>query len=153
VEGEGFIYQMQQFQHERYSAIPMGYIASKDIIDLTVDYIKERHVFGKPLIKKQVLQHRLADWLMEIECLRQLTYHIVGMKSAGLEATREISMGKLKAAKVLQEVAAGCIQMFGGMGYMNEMLITRYYRDSRIISVGGGADEVMCEVIAKLEGY
>ena len=90
---------------------------------------------------------------MEIECLRQLTYHIVGMKSAGLEATREISMGKLKAAKVLQEVAAGCIQMFGGMGYMNEMLITRYYRDSRIISVGGGADEVMCEVIAKLEGY
>jgi citronellyl-CoA dehydrogenase len=62
-------------------------------------------------------------------------------------------MGKLKAARLLQEVAAGCIQMFGGMGFMNEMLITRYYRDSRVISVGGGADEVMCEVIARMEGY
>ncbi|MCP4681117.1 MAG: acyl-CoA dehydrogenase [Desulfobacterales bacterium] len=152
-EGEGFIYQMKQFQHERYSAIPMGYICAKDIIDLTVGYIKDRIVFGKPLIKRQVLQHHLAEWLTEIECLKALTYHMVRMKSAGLDVTREVTMGKLKAAKVLQEVATGCIQMYGGMGFMNEMLITRYYRDARIISVGGGADEVMCEVIAKLEGY
>ena len=152
-EGEGFIYQMQQFQHERFSALPTAYIAAKDIIDMTVAYIKDRVVFGKPLIKRQVLQHRLAAWLTDIECLRALCYQIVEMKEAKLDATREITMGKLKAANLLQDVAAGCIQMYGGMGYMNEMLITRYYRDARIISVGGGADEVMCEVIAKLEGY
>ncbi|ACL04355.1 acyl-CoA dehydrogenase family protein [Desulfatibacillum aliphaticivorans] len=152
-EGEGFIYQMQQFQHERFSAIPGGYIVAKDIIDLTLDYIKGRVVFGKPLIKRELLQHRLAQWLTEIECLKSLTYHIVQMKMAGLECTREISMGKLKAAKVLQGVAADCIQMFGGMGFMNEALITRFYRDARIISVGGGADEVMCQVIARLEGF
>lgn len=152
-EGEGFIYQMQQFQHERFSALPMAYIAAKDIIDMTVEYIRERVVFGKPLIKRQVLQHRLAEWLTDIECLRALSYQVVEMKEAGLDATREITMGKLKGANLLQDVAAGCIQMYGGMGYMNEMLITRYYRDARIISVGGGANEIMSEVIAKLEGY
>ena len=152
-EGEGFIYQMQQFQHERFSGIPMGYISAKDILDMTVGYIKDRVVFGKPLIKKQVLQHRLAEWLMEIECLKQLTYHIVRMKEAGLDATKEITMGKLKTAHLVQDVTAGCMQMHGGMGFMNEMLITRYFRDARVISVGGGADEVMCNVIAKMEGY
>jgi citronellyl-CoA dehydrogenase len=144
---------MQQFQHERFSGIPMGYVSAKDILDMTVGYIKDRVVFGQPLIKKQVLQHRLAEWLMEIECLKQLTYHIVRMKEAGLDATKEITMGKLKTAHLVQDVTAGCMQMHGGMGFMNEMLITRYFRDARVISVGGGADEVMCNVIAKMEGY
>ncbi len=85
--------------------------------------------------------------------IKQFTYHIVRMKSAGLDATREITMGKLKAARLFQEIAQGCLQMYGGMGFMNETLLTRYYRDSRVFSVGGGADEVMCEVIGKLEGY
>jgi len=62
-------------------------------------------------------------------------------------------MGKLKTAHLVQDVTAGCMQMHGGMGFMNEMLITRYFRDARVISVGGGADEVMCEVVAKMEGY
>jgi citronellyl-CoA dehydrogenase len=152
-EGEGFIYQMQQFQHERFSAVPWGYIVTRDIIDMTVEYIKGREVFGKPLIKRQVLQHRLAEWLTDAECLKALCYQIVEMKMDGVDATREISMGKLKSARLMQETVSGCMQMFGGMGFMNEMLITRYYRDARVASVGGGADEIMCEVIAKLEGY
>jgi citronellyl-CoA dehydrogenase len=113
------------------------------MIDLTVDYIRERVVFGKPLIKKQVLRHRLADWLTEVECLKQ----------AGLDATREISMGKLVAGPLMSKIADGCLQMHGGMGFMDEMIISRYYRDARGLSIGGGADEVMCDVIAKLEGY
>lgn len=152
-EGEGFIYQMQQFQHERFSLLPFACTAAKDIIDLTVEYIRERVVFGKPLIKKQVLRHRLVDWLTEIECLRQLIYHIVRMKMAGLDASKEISMGKLKAGRLLSKVADGCLQMHGGMGFMNEMVISRYYRDARGLSIGGGADEVMADVIAALEGY
>ncbi|MCG6909601.1 MAG: acyl-CoA dehydrogenase family protein [Deltaproteobacteria bacterium] len=152
-EGEGFIYQMRQFQHERFSLLPFACTAARDIVDMTVDYIRERVVFGKPLIKKQVLRHRLADWLTEIECLRQLIYHIVRMKEAGMDATREISMGKLVAGQLLHRVADGCLQMHGGMGFMSDSVISRYYRDARGLSIGGGADEVMRDIIAKMEGY
>ena len=152
-EGEGFIYQMQQFQHERFSALPMCYIGGEDMIRETVEYIRGRVVFGKPLIKKQVLRHRLVQWLSELECLRQLTYHIVRLKMAGQDATREISMGKLLGGDLLNKVADGCLQMYGGMGFMNEMRVSRFFRDARLISIGGGASEVMSDVLAKLEGF
>jgi len=152
-EGEGFIYQMKQFQHERFSSLPMAYVSARDMIDETVDYIKQRVVFGKPLIAKQVLRHRLVDWITEVECLKQLTYHIVRMKEAGLDATREISMGKLTAGRMVRRVADGCLQMFGGMGYMNETYVSRFYRDTRILSIGAGADEIMSEIIGRLEGF
>ncbi len=152
-EGEGFIYQMQQFQHERFSLLPFTCTAARDIIDLTVAYIRDRVVFGKPLIRRQVLQHRLADWVTEIESLKQFIYHMVRMKQAGLDATREISMGKLIAGQLLNKVADRCLQMHGGMGYMKESIISRYYRDARGLSIGGGADEVLRGVIAKIENF
>jgi citronellyl-CoA dehydrogenase len=152
-EGEGFIYQMKQFQHERFAALPGAYIAALDMIDMTVEHIRKRIVFGKPLIVRQVLRHRLADWLTEIECLRQLTYHITRMKMTGLDVTQEVSMGKLYAARLVTTVSDGCLQMFGGMGYMNEMLISRYFRDARLFPIGGGADEVMRDIIVKMQGY
>ena len=152
-EGEGFIYQMQQFQHERFSLLPFACTAARDIIDLTVAYVRDRVVFGKPLIRRQVLQHRLADWVTEIESLKQFIYHMVRMKQAGLDATREISMGKLIAGQLLNKVADGCLQMHGGMGYMKESVISRYYRDARGLSIGGGADEVLRGVIAKIENF
>jgi len=152
-EGEGFIYQMKQFQHERFAPLPMSYVAAESIIDQTVEHLRGRVVFGKPLITKQVLRHRLADWLTEAECMRHLTYHIVRMKEAGLDVTREVSMGKLFGAQLLQKVTDGCLQMYGGLGFMSEMLISRQYRDARLFSIGGGADEIMREIICKLEGY
>ena len=151
--GQGFIYQMQQFQHERFAAIPMSYVSAEETIAMTVEHIRKRIVFGKPLIAKQVLRHRLADWQTEIECLRQLTYHIVRMKEAGLDVTREVSMGKLFAARTVRKIADGCLQMHGGSGYMAEMPISRCFRDARLASIGGGADEIMKEIIAKMEGY
>jgi len=150
---EGFIYQMQQFQHERFAILPGTQVAIRDMVDMTVDYLRQRVVFGKPLITKQVLRHRLADYLMKNECLKQLTYHIVRMKMEGLDVTREISMGKLYAGQLISEVASGCLQMFGGIGFMNETLISRYFRDARIMSIGAGADEVMSEIIARMEGF
>ena len=113
------------------------YIAARDIIQLTADYLKERVVFGKPLIKKQALRHQLVNWLTEVECLQQLTYQIVRIKMAGLDPTREISMAKLKAGKVYTRLAADCLRMHGGMGYMDEMLVSRFYRDSIGLSFGG----------------
>ncbi len=150
-EGEGFIYQMKQFQHERFSVLPFSYIALRDVVDMTVEYIRERIVFGKPLIAKQVLRHRIADWVTEIECLKQLTYHIVRMKMEGLDVTREVSMGKLYMAQIAKGIVDGCLQMHGGMGFMNEMLISRIYRDVRLASIGAGADEVMREIISRIE--
>ncbi len=152
VEGEGFIQQMMQFQHERFSAIPTGYIGAVDTINETIEYLKGRIVFGKPLIKKQVLRHRIAQWLAEAEALKQLTYHIVQMKMKGQDVTKEISMGKLLSGQLLVKVADGCLQMYGGMGFMNEMKISRFFRDTKLISIGGGANEVMCEIIAKTSG-
>lgn len=153
IEGQGFIHQMMQFQHERFAVLPLTYISARDIINETVEYLKGRIVFGKPLIKKQVLRHRLVEWLSEIECLQQLTYHIVRMKMAGQDVSKEISMGKLFSGNLLSKVADGCLQMYGGLGLMNEMSISRAYRDCRLLSIGGGASEVMSDVIAKLEGY
>ncbi|MDI6796168.1 MAG: acyl-CoA dehydrogenase family protein [Desulfatibacillaceae bacterium] len=153
IEGEGFIHQMQQFQHERFSALPMAYIGAKRMVDQTVEYLKGRVVFGKPLITKQVLRHRIADWLTEIEALKALTYHIVRLKQAGQDATKEISMGKLLAGRLLCQVSDGCLQMHGGLGFMNEMWVSRAYRDSRLIAIGGGANEVMSEVIFRTSGY
>lgn len=152
-EGEGFIQQMQQFQHERFCVLPMSYIGIREMIFETIEYLKGRVVFGKPLIKKQVLRHRLAHWLAQAESLQQLTYHIVRMKMEGKDVTREISMGKLLGGDLLNDVSSGCLQMYGGMGFMNEMNISRRFRDSRLISIGGGASEVMCEIIGKTYGF
>ncbi|MCG8568129.1 MAG: acyl-CoA dehydrogenase, partial [Desulfobacterales bacterium] len=153
VEGEGFIQQMQQFQHERFAALPLCYIAIQETMAKTIEYLRGRIVFGKPLISKQVLRHRLANWMAQNESLKQLAYHIVEMKMAGMDATREISMGKLIGGDLLNEVTSGCLQMYGGMGFMSEMDISRMFRDARLISIGGGASEVMSEVIAKAHGF
>ena len=153
VEGEGFIQQMQQFQHERFAVLPLSYVTIQETVKETIDYLRGRVVFGKPLISKQVLRHRLAHWLAQAETIQQLAYHIVRMKNEGQDVTREISMGKLLAGDLLNEVTSGCLQMFGGMGFMNEMLISRRFRDARLLSIGGGASEVMSEIIAKSYGF
>ena len=144
---------MMQFQHERFTVLPFSYIGAREMINETIEYLKGRVVFGKPLIKKQVLRHRLVEWLTEIEALQQLSYHIVRMKMAGQDASKEISMGKLMGGTLLNKVMDGCLQMHGGMGFMNEMRVSRAFRDSRLISIGGGANEVMSDVIAKLSGF
>ncbi len=152
-EGEGFIQQMKQFQHERFAVLPMAYVSAKNIITRTAEYLKGRVVFGKPLIAKQVLRHRMAEWLAEAEALRQLTYHIVRMKENHMDATKEISMAKLLSGNLMNTVTDGCLQMHGGMGFMNEMWISRAFRDMRLLAIGGGASEVMSDVIVKLEGF
>lgn len=149
IEGEGFIHQMKQFQHERFVSLPSAYMGVENMIADTTEYLKQRVVFGKPLIARQTIRHKMADWLSEAEMLRQFAYHIVRMKNEGLDVTKEVSMGKLLAANTLQKAVEGCLQMHGGAGFMNEMPISRAFRDARLISVGGGASEVMREIIAK----
>ncbi len=148
MENMGFIYQMQQFQHERLSTASC-YMFCEKLINTTVKYLNERQAFGRPLIKRQAIRHRLAELQAEVESVRFLFYHCVKMMEAGQDATRYISMGKLKGARVARKVADECMQFYGGNGYLEEYPVARAYRDIRVISIGGGADEVMLEIIAK----
>lgn len=151
-EGMGFILQMQQFQKERLIGAVTGLAGAAKAIEITVKYCKERHAFGKPLIANQWIHFKLGELLTEIELLRQLTYHCTRMMLAGMDATLEVSMAKLKAGRLAREVADTCVQFHGGMGYVEEYPIARYFRDSRLLSIGGGADEIMLTIIAKNTG-
>lgn len=150
-EGMGFILQMQQFQKERLAATLMTVTGMDRAIRMTIDYCRERHTFGKPLIDNQWIHFRLCELLTEVEALRQLSYHCVRMLVARQDVTKEVSMAKLKAGRLAREVADTCLQFHGGMGYVEEYPMARYFRDARLISIGGGADEIMLGIIAKYE--
>lgn len=152
-EGMGFIYQMKQFQKERMVAAIGAAAGAQALLDHTIQYVKDRRVFGKPLALKQHIQFTLAELQTEIELLRQFNYHCVRMYVAGEECTRETSMAKVYAGRMLRRVADSCLQFHGGYGYMDEYMVSRFWRDSRLLSIGGGADEVMLQIIARLEGY
>ena len=151
-EGFGFTMQMLQFQEERmFSAINSVKMLDK-IIDLTIDYTRERHVFGKPILDNQVVHFRLGELRTEVEALRALAWSAVEQYISGKDVTRLASMAKLKTGRLIREVADSCLQYWGGMGYTADNPVSRAFRDGRLVSIGAGADEVMLGIIAKLEG-
>ena len=151
-EGMGFILQMQQFQKERLIGSIMAHSGAERTVRETIRYTQERKTFGRPLIDNQWIHFKLCELLTEIEALRQLNYHCARMLMDGQDITKETSMAKLKAGRLSREVADTCLQFYGGMGYMEETPISRHFRDSRLLSIGGGADEIMLGIIAKYEG-
>ncbi len=151
-EGLGFAYQMQQFQEERLFAAA-GALRSMDLlIDQTIAYTRERKAFGKSILDNQVVHFRLAELRTEVAALRALTYHAVDLYVSGQDVTKLASMAKLKCGRLVREVADSCLQYWGGMGFTWDNPISQSYRDSRLASIGGGADEVMLGIICKLEG-
>ncbi len=151
-EGMGFILQMQQFQKERMVASIMATTGAERIVRMTIEYCRERKTFGMPLIDNQWIHFKLSELLTELEILKQFNYHCAREMIKGEDVTKEVSMAKLKSARLAREVADTCMQFHGGMGYMEEYPIARYFRDARLVSIGGGADEVMLGIIAKFEG-
>ena len=151
-EGMGFTFQMLQFQEERLWGAA-GSLRSLDrMIDQTIDYTRQRQAFGKSILDNQVVHYRLAELRTEVEALRALTYRAVEDYVSGKDATRLASMAKLKCGRLSREVADACLQYWGGMGYTWDNPISQAYRDGRLISIGGGADEVMLGIICKFEG-
>jgi citronellyl-CoA dehydrogenase len=150
--GHGFKYQMMQFQEERLFCVATSLIPFDNCIDNAVSYTSDRKIFGKPVINNQAVRFRLSELAVEVEALRALCYRATSKYIAGEDVTMLASMAKFKAGKLGQEVPNACLQYYGGMGFMNETLITRQWRDLRLLSIGGGADEVMLEVISKLRG-
>jgi len=151
-EGQGFIYQMQQFQNERLISALGAAAGAERILRMTIDYCRGRSTFGKPLIENQWIYFKLTELLTEVQFLRQMCYHCGRLMDRGEDYTREASMAKLKAGRLVREVADTCMQFHGGMGYMEEYPMARYFRDSRLMSIGAGADEIMLGILAKYEG-
>ena len=151
-EGMGFMYQMVQFQEERLWGAASALKGMEYVISSTIDYTRERKIFGKAVLDNQVVHFKLAELQTEIEALRALIYQAVEQYVDGTDVTRLASMAKLKAGRLLRQVSDSCLQYWGGMGFMNETPVSRAYRDSRLASIGGGADEVMLMIIAKFMG-
>ena len=151
-EGAGFTMQMQQFQEERLWVAASSLKALDRLIDLTIEYTRERKAFGKSVLDNQAVHFRLAELRTEVEALRALTWQAVEDYVGGNDATRLASMAKLKSGRLYREVADACLQYWGGMGFTADNPISRAYRDGRLGSIGGGADEVMLEILCKFEG-
>ncbi|MGV0983085.1 MAG: acyl-CoA dehydrogenase family protein [Limnohabitans sp.] len=150
-EGMGFIYQMKQFQEERLDGAARR-LATVALIEETATYLRQRVAFGKPLLDNQFIQYKLAELKTEIEALRGLIYMATHAYVQGQDVTELASMAKLKAGRLGRDVADWCMQFQGGMGYTWDNRVSRAYRDYRLGSIGGGADEVMLMVIARKMG-
>lgn len=151
-EGAGFMYQMLQFQEERLWGSANVIKVLERCIAETTEYTRGRQAFKKSILDNQVVHYRLAELSTEVELLRSLVYRATEDYVAGENVTRLASMAKLKAGRLAREVADCCLQYWGGMGFMWETPVSRLYRDLRIISIGGGADEVMLGILCKLNG-
>lgn len=148
-ENNGFYGIMRNFQNERMviGAICAG--ESAKAIELTLDYVRSRKAFGGSLWDLQASRQRLALLASKAAAARALAYQAAEMDANGVECVRELSMVKAVSAEVLQEVVYGCLQLHGGTGYMIGTPIERMARDARILTIGGGATEVMLEEVAK----
>ena len=151
-EGQGFTYQMMQFQEERLWAAANCLAGLDNVIRETIAYTRERQAFGHAILDNQVVHFRLAELSTEVEALRALVYRATELFVDGKDVTRLASMAKLKAGRLQREVADSCLQFWGGQGYMWESPVARAFRDGRLMSIGGGTDEVMLGIICKLEG-
>ncbi|XP_050827061.1 probable acyl-CoA dehydrogenase 6 isoform X1 [Serinus canaria] len=193
-EGNGFTYQMLQFQEERLWGVASGkssfvllqghrghslhdsqhfsflvlavwqfqgsseidvfkvqgaLIPMETVIQETIAYTRQRKVFGQPVLHNQTVHFRLAELATEMELLRSLLHRAVALYVEGNDVTKFASMAKLKAGRLTREVTDSCLQFWGGMGFTSEVLVSRLYRDFRLMSIGGGSDETMLSIICK----
>ena len=151
-EGSGFVYQMMQFQEERLWCAASCIQSLSNCIEWTVEWAHERKLFGSTLADQQWVQFKLAEMKTEVESLRAMTYRACELYVQGQDVTELASMAKLKAGRLNRLVPDTCLQFWGGMGYTWENKVARMFRDGRLGSIGGGADEVMMGIIAKMMG-
>ncbi len=151
-EGQGFIYQMQQFQEERLWCAASTLQSLTNCIGWTIEWAQERKMFGAALADQQWVQFKLAELKTEVESLRALTYRAGELYVGGQDVLELASMAKLKAGRLNRLVPDTCLQFWGGMGFTWENKVSRMYRDGRLASIGGGADEVMLGILAKVMG-
>lgn len=151
--GRGFQQQMAQFVVERMWAAYTVVGACEVALERTAAYLRERTVFGDPLLSRQYIQFRLAELSAELDLLRTYNRATADAYDRGEDTTRQATIAKLTAGRLVRRVADECLQFHGGMGYVEEHWPARFFRDNRLTSIGGGADEVMLQVLARLDGF
>jgi acyl-CoA dehydrogenase len=152
-EGQGFYGIMLNFQNERLALAVMAHSAAELALEESVKYAKTREAFGRTLSGFQVTRHKLVDMATRIEAAKQFNYRVAAKMEAGQDAVRDVSMAKNFACEVCDKVVFDAVQIHGGYGYAREYLVERLYRDSRILSIGGGTTEIMKEIISKVSQY
>ena len=148
-EGEGFYGIMQNFQNERLQLSVMANMTAQMALEESLKYAREREAFGRPLTGFQVTRHKLADMATLVEASREFVYRVAAKIDAGMDQVKEISMAKNFACMISDKITYDAVQVHGGFGYMREYLVERLYRDNRILSIGGGTQEIMKEIISK----
>jgi citronellyl-CoA dehydrogenase len=151
--GRGFQQQMVQFQAERLITAYKQVGAIEQALQRTKAYLRERQAFGKPLLANQHLQFALAELSARHDMLKHYARASADAVSRGEDATRFATIGKLMGSRLQREVADTCLQFHGGIAYMEEHWASRFYRDTRLDSIGAGADEVMLRILARMDGY
>ena len=150
MEGQGFYSIMGNFQNERLMLAAMAIGAAQAAIDMTLAWVRTRRAFGGVLWDMQAIRERLAMLATKVEAGRQFLYATAWRMAADEDCMREVSMVKAYCGEIVNEVMYTCVQFHGAMGFMRESPIERMARDARVLSIGGGATEVMLEVIASM---
>ena len=148
-EGQGFYGIMENFQSERLALSIMANMTAQLALEESLKYVRERVAFGRPHPDYQVTRHKLADMATLVEASREFVYRVAAKIDAGQNQVKEISMAKNFSCMVSTKVTYDAAQIHGRFGYMREYLVERLCRDNRILSIGGGTQEIMKEVIAK----
>jgi acyl-CoA dehydrogenase len=152
-EGTAFVQVAQNFAGERLGLATHGHAMAQRALDLTVDYVRTRTAFGKPLIAKQVVRHKLVEMKRAVEVSRVYTRHVIERHTAGEQVFAEAAIAKNQCVATCEFVTNEAVQLHGGTGYMLGTEVERHYRDARILGIGGGATEVMNDLIAKALGW
>lgn len=152
-QDQGFAYIGENFVGERIGLAVHGYGLAQRCLDLTVQWCRDRETFGRPLVGRQVVRHKLVRMRESIEAARAYTRQVTLRAAAGEQVTAEACMAKNLAVETAEFVADEAVQLHGGMGYMIGTEVERHYRDARLLGIGGGATEVLTDLAAKLLGY
>ena len=156
-ENQGFYYVMQQFVTERLGLATQAYATAQRCLDLSVEYARQRETFGKPLISRQVIRHKLVEMHRRTDAARKVTRLAVERAletdKTDMSLILDAVLAKNTAVQAVEWVANEAVQIHGGMGYMRESEVDRHFRDMRILGIGGGANEVLTDLASKLLGY
>jgi acyl-CoA dehydrogenase len=152
-ENNGFAALMRQFQVERISLAVQAYATAQRCLDLALSWVRQRSTFGRPLISRQVVRHKLVEMASRIELVRTYTRSIAERIAAGEEVVAQVCVAKNSAVDACSFVVDEAVQLHGGMGYLRESEVERHYRDARILGIGGGASEVLADLAARRWGF
>jgi alkylation response protein AidB-like acyl-CoA dehydrogenase len=147
--GQGFVQSLKILDGGRISIAALGLGIAEGALEVSVDYAKERHQFGKPIAEFQGISFKLADMATKVAASRQLIEHASDLKNAGEKVTRESSMAKYFASETAVEVSTDAVQIFGGYGYSKLYPVEKFYRDAKLCTIGEGTSEIQKLVIAK----